>query len=378
MSALVKLEDVSKRYGDAIALYPTNLSVESGKTTVLIGPSGCGKSTLLRLIIRLIEPDSGSIEFDGTLVTPDNINALRRRIGYVIQEGGLFPHLTARANVLLMARHIGKSEEETHNRLLELSELTRFSEKLLPRYPVELSGGQRQRVSLMRALMLSPELLLLDEPLGALDPLVRASLQKDLKEIFTRLGQTVLFVTHDLAEAIYFADEIVLMNEGRIVQKGSIPICARDQPTLSCPSSSTPSAGSRVYESNQETGKQERFESEPGIQETKQFRRFLVSWVPVFLLIFSCVPVFLINSSSAADVVDRFQEIHGILCARRNREAHPGRRGNSSGTPPGHGRNNYSLGGAERRTDRRLSGIYGNYRDGNSKERFRNVARSNS
>src|SRR6476619_1694021 len=222
MSALVKLEDVSKRYGDAIALYPTNLAIESGKTTVLIGPSGCGKSTLLRLIIRLIESDSGSIEFDGKAFTSENSNALRRRIGYVIQEGGLFPHLTARANVLLMARHIGKSEEETQNRLLELSGLTRFSEQLLPRYPVELSGGQRQRVSLMRALMLSPELLLLDEPLGALDPLVRASLHKDLKEIFMRLRQTVVFVTHDLAEAVYFADVIVLMNEGRIVQKGTI------------------------------------------------------------------------------------------------------------------------------------------------------------
>jgi len=203
-------------------LHSTNLPVERGKATVLIGPSGCGKSTLLRLIIRLIEPDSGSIEFNGEPITAENINVLRRRIGYVIQEGGLFPHLTARANVLLMARHIGNPQEETHNRLLELSELTRFSEKLLPRYPVELSGGQRQRISLMRALMLSPELLLLDEPLGALDPLVRASLQKDLKEIFTRLGQTVLFVTHDLAEAIYFADQIVLMNEGRIVQKGTI------------------------------------------------------------------------------------------------------------------------------------------------------------
>src|SRR6266704_49030 len=222
MSALVKFEDVSKRYGDAIALYPTNLSIESGKSTVLIGPSGCGKSTLLRLIIRLIEPDSGSIEFDGKPVTPDNIDTLRRRIGYVIQEGGLFPHLTARANVLLMARHVGKSQEEMQTRLCEMCELTRFSGNLLPRYPVELSGGQRQRVSLMRALMLSPELLLLDAPLGALDPLVRASLQNDLKAIFARLGHAVLFVTHDLAEAIYFGDEIVLMNEGRIVQKGSV------------------------------------------------------------------------------------------------------------------------------------------------------------
>jgi osmoprotectant transport system ATP-binding protein len=222
MSALVKLVDVSKRYANATVLHSTNLTVERGKTMVLIGPSGCGKSTLLRLIIRLIEPDSGSIEFNGELITSDTIGKLRQRIGYVIQEGGLFPHLTARANVLLMARHIGKSEDEMQNRLAELSELTRFSVNLLSRYPVELSGGQRQRVGLMRALMLSPELLLLDEPLGALDPLVRASLQKDLKEIFLRLQQTVLFVTHDLAEATYFGDEIVLMNDGRVVQKGSV------------------------------------------------------------------------------------------------------------------------------------------------------------
>ncbi|HEX4696842.1 MAG TPA: ATP-binding cassette domain-containing protein [Candidatus Udaeobacter sp.] len=222
MGALVRLVDVSKRYTDAIALQPTDLSIERGKTTVLIGPSGCGKSTLLRLIIGLVRPDSGSIQFNGSSVTADNIDALRRRIGYVIQEGGLFPHLTARANVLLMARHIGKSPDETQSTLLELCELTRFSDNLLPRYPAELSGGQRQRVSLMRALMLSPELLLLDEPLGALDPLVRASLQKDLREIFTRLNQTVLFVTHDLAEANYFGNEIVLMNEGRIVQQGTV------------------------------------------------------------------------------------------------------------------------------------------------------------
>jgi osmoprotectant transport system ATP-binding protein len=229
MSVLVRLVDVSKRYADTAALHSTNLSIERSKTTVLIGPSGCGKSTLLRLIIRLIEPDSGRIDLDGEPIGANNIDSLRRRIGYVIQEGGLFPHLTARANVLLMARHVGKPEEEMQKRLLELCDLTRFSANLLPRYPVELSGGQRQRVSLMRALMLAPELLLLDEPLGALDPLVRASLQKDLKEIFAHLRQTVLFVTHDLAEAIYFGDEIVLMNEGRVLQKGTVADL-RDKP----------------------------------------------------------------------------------------------------------------------------------------------------
>ena len=229
MSALVRLVNVSKRYSDAVALQPTNLEIELGKATVLIGPSGCGKSTLLRLIIRLIEPDSGHIDFGEEPINSNNIDFLRRRIGYVIQEGGLFPHLTARANVLLMARHVGKSDEEMQKRLVELCDLTRFSGNLLRRYPVELSGGQRQRVSLMRALMLAPELLLLDEPLGALDPLVRASLQKDLKEIFAQLRQTVLFVTHDLAEAIYFGDEIVLMNEGRVLQKGTVADL-RDKP----------------------------------------------------------------------------------------------------------------------------------------------------
>jgi osmoprotectant transport system ATP-binding protein len=229
MSALVELVDVSKRYGNAPALHPTNLSVERGKTTALIGPSGCGKSTLLRLVIGLLEPDSGEINFNGERISRANIDMLRRRIGYVIQEGGLFPHLTARANILLMARHLGKSEADTRPRLSDLCALARFSENLLARYPVELSGGQRQRVSLMRALMLSPELLLLDEPLGALDPLVRASLQKDLKEIFARLQQTALLVTHDLAEAAYLGDAIVLMNEGRIVQQGSI-VDLREKP----------------------------------------------------------------------------------------------------------------------------------------------------
>jgi len=219
---LVQLLGVSKSFADAPAVPAIDLSVERGKTTVLIGPSGCGKSTLLRLIIGLLEPDSGEIQFDGTQLRADKIDIVRQRVGYVIQEGGLFPHLTGRGNILLMARHLGRYQNEMRARLSELCSLTRFPESLLDRYPLELSGGQRQRVSLMRALMLSPELLLLDEPLGALDPLVRAALQKDLKEIFSRLRQTALLVTHDLAEAAYLGDEIVLMNEGRIIQQGSL------------------------------------------------------------------------------------------------------------------------------------------------------------
>jgi osmoprotectant transport system ATP-binding protein len=222
VSALVQLLGVSKTFGDAAAVHAIDLSMERGKTTVLIGPSGCGKSTLLRLIIGLIEPDSGEIKFDGTLLNLGKAEIIRHRVGYVIQEGGLFPHLTARGNILLMARHLGRAENEMFPRMSELCALTRFPENLLDRYPLELSGGQRQRVSLMRALMLSPELLLLDEPLGALDPLVRAALQKDLKDIFSRLKQTSLLVTHDLAEAAYLGEEIVLMNEGRIVQQGSL------------------------------------------------------------------------------------------------------------------------------------------------------------
>jgi osmoprotectant transport system ATP-binding protein len=229
VSALVQLLGISKKFGAAPAVHDVDLAVERGKTTVLIGPSGCGKSTLLRLIIGLLEPNSGQIQFDLEELSDGKIDIVRRKIGYVIQEGGLFPHLTARGNVLLMARHLGRSENEMHARLAELCALTRFPENLLDRYPLELSGGQRQRVSLMRALMLSPKLLLLDEPLGALDPLVRAALQKDLKEIFARLQQTALLVTHDLAEAAYLGDEIVLMNEGRIVQRGSI-VDLREKP----------------------------------------------------------------------------------------------------------------------------------------------------
>jgi osmoprotectant transport system ATP-binding protein len=222
------LRGVSKRYGAATALQPTDLAIPAGKTTALIGPSGCGKSTLLRLIVGLIVPSDGEILFEGKPVNPSDI-LLRRRMGYVIQDGGLFPHLTAAQNVLFMARHLKQPASESDARLSELCELTQFPREGLNRYPVELSGGQRQRVSLMRALMLQPDVLLLDEPLGALDPLVRAGLQTDLKEIFDRLGQTVILVTHDMAEAGYLADAIILMNEGRIEQSGTLADL-RDRP----------------------------------------------------------------------------------------------------------------------------------------------------
>jgi len=220
---LVTLSGVSKTFGGSTtALAPTSLGFARGKTTVLIGPSGCGKSTLLRLIIGLLTPDAGTISFNGELVTAAALQQFRRRVGYVIQDGGLFPHLTARDNVLLLSRHLRRPADQMESRLDELCALTRFPADALARYPAELSGGQRQRVSLMRSLALSPELLLLDEPLGALDPLVRASLQRDLKDVFARLNQTAILVTHDLAEAAYLGDTIVLMNEGRVVQTGTL------------------------------------------------------------------------------------------------------------------------------------------------------------
>lgn len=219
---MLELRGVSKTYGPNQALRRTDLSIKPQRTTVLIGPSGCGKSTTLRLMIGLIRPDAGEVLFEGMPLTPDTAQTLRQRMGYVIQDGGLFPHLTARGNVTLMARYLGWSRQGIERRLLVLSDLTKFPRDGLDRYPAQLSGGQRQRVSLMRALMLDPAVLLLDEPLGALDPMIRAGLQTDLREIFKRLDKTVIMVTHDMGEAAYFGDIIVLMRRGTIVQSGPL------------------------------------------------------------------------------------------------------------------------------------------------------------
>lgn len=223
---MIEFDGVSKRYGEAVALHSTTLSVRAGGCTALIGPSGCGKSTLLRLAIGLIYPDTGETRVMGTVVSPETALQLRHKMGYVIQDGGLFPHLTAEQNAAIFARRQTVLRDGWRKRLIELCELTRFPVDLLARYPTELSGGQRQRVSLMRALMHDPDVLLLDEPLGALDPMVRVALQQDLKQIFAALGKTTLMVTHDLAEAAYLADEIVLMREGRVVQQGAFSVLA--------------------------------------------------------------------------------------------------------------------------------------------------------
>ena len=219
---MIQLRGVGKSFGALRALAPTHLKFPEGKTTALIGPSGCGKSTILRLIIGLIAPDEGQILIDGEAIEPENLIAKRREMGYVIQEGGLFPHMTAEQNAWIMMRHIGGETRDCVRRVGELARLTRFPEDALGKYPGELSGGQRQRVGLMRALCLDPKTLLLDEPLGALDPIVRNELQTELKEIFAKLHKTVILVTHDMGEAAYLGDSIVLMKDGQVVQEGTL------------------------------------------------------------------------------------------------------------------------------------------------------------
>jgi len=224
---MLRLDNISIHYGDTQALSAINLEFQPNKTTILIGPSGCGKSTILRLIAGLLKTEVGSIIFEESKLTSKNITTLRHRTGYVIQEGGLFPHLTVRDNATLMASYLGWPATKIGARLHELAELVHITPNFFNRYPGELSGGQRQRVSLMRALMLDPDLLLLDEPLGALDPMIRFDLQQELKEIFNRLDKTVIMVTHDIAEAAFFADHIVLMRDGQLIQQGTLTELAK-------------------------------------------------------------------------------------------------------------------------------------------------------
>ena len=218
---MILFHQAGKSFGNAVALRPADLKIVQNKTTVLIGLSGSGKSTILRLISGLIEPTTGWIEINGKKLTRNALFGIRWRMGYVIQSGDLFPHLTARRNISLVAEELRLGIDEITARIEELCVLTRFPSRLLDRYPVELSGGEQRRASLARALMLKPDILLLDEPLGALDPMARAGLLTDLKALFERTNTTVVVVTHNLVEAARLGDWIVLLNAGRIVQQGT-------------------------------------------------------------------------------------------------------------------------------------------------------------
>ena len=220
--AVLALREVTRSFDHKLAVRALSLDVPRGQTTVLLGESGSGKSTLLRLMAGLLAPDSGEILLEGTPVTVEAGPALRRRMGFGLQSGGLFPHLTAADNVTLLARALRRPAEWRTRRLAELAELVRIDAGLLSRWPGQLSGGQRQRVSLMRALMLVPAVVLLDEPLGALDPVTRGELQQELRRVFRALGTTAVLVTHDLEEAAVLGDRVALMREGVLVQVGPL------------------------------------------------------------------------------------------------------------------------------------------------------------
>lgn len=217
----VRVQGLSVKLGGVQALEGVTHEFKPHVCTALVGPSGSGKSTLLRSIIGLVTPANGEVWLGRERVRPALLNELRCHVGYVIQDGGLFPHLSAWQNVSLMARHLGWSNPRIDERIGALSKLTGLELDTLRRFPRELSGGQRQRVSMMRAFFLDPPILLLDEPLGALDPIIRASLQDELKTIMAELGKTTILVTHDLAEAAFLSNEIVLMQAGKLVQVGS-------------------------------------------------------------------------------------------------------------------------------------------------------------
>ncbi|HEY0794416.1 MAG TPA: ATP-binding cassette domain-containing protein [Acidisarcina sp.] len=218
-AAAIEFRDVSfvTRQGRAL-LDHISLRIESGTTTAMLGRSGSGKTTLLRTVNRMIEPTSGAVFVEGRRIEVEDPIRLRRGIGYVIQETGLFPHFTVTDNVAVVPRISGHSAAETASRSHELLGMVGLdAATFATRYPHQLSGGQRQRVGLARALAADPAILLMDEPFGALDPLTRAEMQDMLRDLLARLHKTVLLVTHDLDEALYLASRIVLLEEGKIV-----------------------------------------------------------------------------------------------------------------------------------------------------------------
>lgn len=219
----LSFEQVTKIYPNGVeAVRGCSLNVSEGEFVVLLGPSGCGKTTLLKMVNRLVEPTSGQVLLHGEDIRRRDPIQLRRQIGYVIQQTGLFPHLNIAQNVAIVPELQGRSKEWIENRVSELLDLVGLPrDEFLHRYPAQLSGGQAQRVGVARALAGDPEILLMDEPFGALDAITRSRLQDELLHLENRLQKTILFVTHDVEEAIFLADRIAVMRAGLIIQHGT-------------------------------------------------------------------------------------------------------------------------------------------------------------
>ena len=226
---MISFESVTKTYPgssrsepDVVAVQDTSFEAQAGAITVLAGSSGCGKTTLMRMVNRMVTPSSGTIRIDGQNIAEMNAVQLRRQIGYVMQHAGLLPHKTVAENIAVVPRLNGVTKHAAQQAVGKMLELVELPAQMANRYPAELSGGQAQRVGVARALANQPKILLMDEPFGAVDPLVRAGLQQQLSKIQRELGTTTVFVTHDMSEALLLGDEIILLAKpGRIVQQGS-------------------------------------------------------------------------------------------------------------------------------------------------------------
>ncbi|MDH3306046.1 MAG: ABC transporter ATP-binding protein [Acidimicrobiia bacterium] len=232
---MIKLEGVSKHYPGTSepAVDRLDLEVARGEFVTLVGPSGCGKTTTLKMINRIIEPTAGSIEINGMDAMSVPVHELRRSIGYVIQQIGLFPHRTIAQNVATVPRLLGWDEDLIERRVAELIEVVGLESEMLSRYPSELSGGQQQRVGVARALAADPPVLLMDEPFGAVDPIVRGNLQREFLALQKELGKTVVFVTHDIDEAILLGTRIAILNVGGVLEQYDTPATILSQPANS-------------------------------------------------------------------------------------------------------------------------------------------------